>query len=80
MKLVGSGSAVKIGTYRSLDGITYTVLGIAEYAGIIDQMVVYTAGRKLLVSPAIQFAVMLAEKVKINGKLTPKFEFIDPLS
>ena len=79
MRLVGDGSTPKIGTYRSCDGTTYTVLGIAKHTETGDQLAICLFQRRLWAYPVVMLAMMFAEKVSMNGKRTPKFEFIGEL-
>lgn len=70
-------SDLKLGTYKHYKGHLYKVLGGAKHSETLEEMVVYEClyenpEGKLWVRPLQMFM----EKVEINGKLMPRFEFV----
>ena len=71
--------ALKLGKYKHYKGNLYQVLGIARHSETLEELVVYQALYKseygenaLWVRPVEMFK----GKVKVNGKLVPRFEFV----
>ena len=68
-------SLIRAGTYKHYKGDLYKVISIAKHTETGEDMVVYrsTNGeRQLWVRPLEIFK----EKVKVEGKMVPRFEFI----
>lgn len=66
---------IRGGKYRHYKGNIYKVTGIAHSADTLEEMVVFRAAegdRQLWVQPLIKFL----EKVKTEGKMVPRFEYI----
>lgn len=72
-------SKFKFGRYRhSKTGRFYRVIGVAKHSEMLEDMVVYEClydnpKSKLWVRPLKMFV----EKVVINGKKVPRFEFVE---
>ena len=69
-------AAIKMGRYRHYKGNEYIVLGIARHTETEEELVVYRQDygeRGLWVRPSTMFQ----EMVEINGKLVPRFLFVD---
>ena len=70
---------MKLGKYQhSKTGNFYRVIGIAKHSETLEKLVVYEAlyknpESKLWVRPKKMFS----EKVKINGKMVPRFKFVE---
>ena len=65
------------GRYRHYKGHDYTVLGVARHSETLEELVVYRqeyGDRGLWVRPAVIFA----ETVEIDGRLVPRFRFVEP--
>lgn len=71
-KLVGNGSILRIGPYRSHKGEICAVLGVAENPETGEQMVIYSACKKLWIYPVLEFL----EQTRVGGRHVRKFEFI----
>lgn len=72
---MGSNS-FKIGKYRHYKGKDYEVIGVATHSETLEKLVVYRAlygDCDLWVRPYEMFV----ESVEINGKIVPRFEFIE---
>ncbi|MFI4852304.1 MAG: DUF1653 domain-containing protein [Gimesia chilikensis] len=68
---------VKTGRYRHYKGNDYLVIGIARHSETEEEMVVYSADYGqfgLWVRPKEMFL----EKVEIDGRVVPRFQFIGP--
>ncbi|TAJ27863.1 MAG: DUF1653 domain-containing protein [Nitrospirae bacterium] len=68
---------VKAGRYRHYKGKDYRVLGCAKHTETEEELVVYRAlygDHGLWVRPKPMFF----EQVLVEGKLTPRFQFIGP--
>ena len=71
-------SLVKIGKYQhSKTGNFYRVVGVAKHSETLEDLVVYESlydnpKSKIWVRPVRMFL----EKIKINGKITPRFKFV----
>ena len=69
---------MKLGKYQhSKTGNFYRVIGVAKHSETLEELVVYKALYKnpesiLWVRPKKMFL----EKVKINGKMVPRFKFV----
>ena len=66
----------RAGTYRHFKGGMYKVIAIAKHTETGEEMVVYRSlddERQLWVRPLAMFK----EKVKVDGKPVPRFEFIE---
>lgn len=68
---------MKLGKYQHYKGNYYRVIGIAKHSETQEELVVYEAQydnpvSKLWVRPKKMFL----EKVKIDGKLVPRFMFV----
>jgi hypothetical protein len=70
---------MKLGKYQhSKTGNFYRVIGVAKHSETLEELVVYKAlykntESKLWVRPKKMFT----EKVKINGKMVPRFKFVE---
>ena len=67
---------LKTGDYRHFKGGVYRVYGIATHSETGERLVVYRAMYgcfALFVRPLKMFL----EKVRVRGKLVPRFQFID---
>ncbi|MEQ8855958.1 DUF1653 domain-containing protein [Gimesia sp.] len=68
---------VKTGRYRHYKGNDYLVIGVARHSETEEEMVVYSADYGqfgLWVRPKEMFL----EKVEIDGRVIPRFQFIGP--
>ena len=68
---------MKLGKYQHYKGKFYLVIGIAKHSETLEELVVYEClhpnpRSKLWVRPKKMFL----EKIKIDGKLVPRFKFI----
>jgi cyclomaltodextrinase len=66
---------LKKGIYKHYKGKRYEVLGIAKHSETLEDMAVYQAlyrGWAIWVRPLTMFK----GKVKINGKLVPRFKYV----
>jgi len=68
---------IKSGIYKHYKGKKYRVIGVAKHSETLEEMVVYEAlydnpMSKLWVRPAKMFL----EKVKVDGKEVPRFQYI----
>ena len=69
-------SEIKIGKYRHFKGGDYEVIGIAKDSETLEDMVVYRA----LYGDGgmwVRSAEMFGETVTREGKILPRFEYID---
>lgn len=72
-------SRLKLGRYRhSKTGNFYRVIGVAKHSETLEDVVVYeclyeNAKSKIWVRPLKMFV----EKVEIDGKMLPRFEFVE---
>lgn len=69
---------LKLGKYKHYKGNFYRVLGVAKHSETLEDLVVYEAlydneVSKLWVRPLKMFT----EKVELNGKKVPRFEFVE---
>lgn len=71
---------MKLGRYKHYKGNNYEVIGIARHSETLEEMVVY---RALYNSPEfgknqlwVRSKKMFLEKVIVDGKKVPRFEFI----
>jgi len=71
---------LKIGKYRHYKNKEYEVLGVAKHSETLEELVVYKALYKgdfpegqLWVRPKAMFL----ETVEIDGKMVPRFKFIE---
>jgi hypothetical protein len=70
-----AGGSIRRGLYRHYKGNLYRVVGQALHSETLEPLVVYRAlygERRLWVRPAAMFA----EKVVVDGRETPRFEYI----
>jgi hypothetical protein len=70
-------TTIKQGRYRHYKGKEYRVLGCAKHSETEEELVIYRplyGDRGLWVRPLAMFC----EKVQLNGKTVPRFEFIEP--
>ena len=69
-------SEIKIGKYRHFKGGEYEVIGLAKDSETLEDMVVYRAlygdGEMW-----VRSAEMFGETVTREGKILPRFEYID---
>ena len=66
---------LKKGIYEHYKGKRYEVLGVGKHSETLEEMVVYQAlygDKDIWVRPLKMFK----EKVKINGKLVPRFKYV----
>ncbi len=68
---------LKPGKYKHYKGNFYEVIGIARHSETLEELVVYKAlyqpeGENVWVRPLKMFT----EKVEVEGKLIPRFNFI----
>lgn len=68
---------IRLGKYKHYKGNNYEVIGVARHSETLEELVVYKAlyqeeGKNLWVRPATMFL----EEVEIDGKKTPRFEFL----
>ena len=67
---------IKLGKYRHYKGNEYEVIGIAKHSETLEELVAYRAlyggDSSLWVRPLKMFT----EEIEINGKKTPRFEYI----
>jgi hypothetical protein len=69
--------SVKTGRYRHYKGNDYLVIGVARHSETEEEMVVYSADYGkfgLWVRPKEMFE----EKVEVDGREVPRFQFIGP--
>ncbi len=72
---------IKVGIYQHYKGKYYEVIGIAKHSETLEDLVIYRAkydseefgNNALWVRPLSMFK----ETVKINGKLIPRFRFVE---
>ena len=67
---------LQLGKYKHYKGNEYEVIGVAQNSETLEKLVVYRAlygQNDLWVRPLEMFL----EKVEVNGKKIPRFEFID---
>ncbi|KKQ67450.1 MAG: hypothetical protein US86_C0001G0377 [Candidatus Daviesbacteria bacterium GW2011_GWA2_38_24] len=69
---------VKPGIYEHFKGMRYRVLGVAKHSETLEEFVVYEAlydnpEGKLWIRPKEMFL----ETVERDGKVTPRFKFLD---
>ncbi|MDE1850930.1 MAG: DUF1653 domain-containing protein [Candidatus Micrarchaeota archaeon] len=73
-------AAIKKGICEHYKGKRYRVLGVARHSETLDELVVYKAlyKSKEFGSNAIWVrpTKMFAEKVRVNGKVVPRFKFL----
>ena len=77
-KNVAENNMIKLGKYKHYKGKEYEVLGTAKHSETMEDLVVYKAlydNNELWVRPIEMFL----EEVEIDGKKTPRFEYIKPL-
>jgi len=66
---------IRAGTYKHFKGGMYKVISVAKHSETLEDMVVYRSLKEedqLWVRPLEMFS----EKVKVEGKQIPRFEFI----
>lgn len=66
---------LRLGKYKHYKGKEYEVIGVAKHSETLEKMVVYRAlygKHNLWVRPLKNFS----EKVEVNGKKIPRFEYI----
>ncbi|QDV19672.1 hypothetical protein Pan153_43380 [Gimesia panareensis] len=69
--------SVKTGRYRHYKGNDYLVIGVARHSETEEEMVVYSADYGkfgLWVRPKEMFL----EKVEVDGREVPRFQFVSP--
>ena len=67
---------MKLGVYKHYNGNVYRVVTTAKHSETLEDMVVYqdaNDAKKVWVRPRKMFQ----EKVEVNGKMVPRFKFID---
>ncbi len=69
---------IKLGKYRHYKGGLYKVLGVAKHSETLEDLVVYETlydnpRSKLWVRPLKMFV----EKVEVNGRMVPRFEYLE---
>lgn len=67
---------IKIGKYRHFKGKEYEAIGMAKHSETLEEFVVYRAlygNKELWIRPKEMFL----EKVKKQGKLVKRFEYIE---
>ncbi len=66
---------MKLGKYRHFKGKDYLVLGVAKHSETLEKLVIYKAlyGEEKIWARPLK---MFIEKVTVNGKKKPRFEFI----
>jgi hypothetical protein len=72
-------NVIQPGRYRHYKGKDYTVIGMALHSETREELVVYRqeyGDHRLWVRPKLMFV----ESVEIDGKVTPRFEYIGPLA
>ncbi len=70
-------STVKVGRYRHYKGKDYIVIGVARHSETEEDLVVYRkeyGDHGLWVRPKAMFL----EHVEVDGKSTPRFEYLGP--
>jgi hypothetical protein len=74
-------NGIKLGKYKHYKGNLYEVIGVAHHSETLEELVVY---RALYDSPEygsnalwVRPKEMFSEKVNIDGKEIPRFEFVD---
>lgn len=67
---------VKLGRYRHYKGNEYEVIGVAKHSETLEEYVVYKAlhGDEIF---WIRPKGMFLESVKVDGRIIPRFEFLD---
>ena len=66
---------VKLGKYKHYKGKEYEVIGVTKHSETLQEFVVYRAlygDEDLWIRPKEMFL----EKVKVNGKEVPRFEYL----
>lgn len=73
--------AIKLGKYRHYKGKYYEVLGVAHHSETLEPLIVY---KELYDSPEfgntalwVRPLAMFVENVEIEGKLIPRFTYIE---
>ena len=72
---------IKLGKYQHYKGKLYEVLGVARHSETLEELIVYKAlypsefGRNSL---WVRPKKMFLEKVKIDGRLVPRFKYVAP--
>ena len=70
-------SIIHIGRYRHYKGREYTVIGVARHSETEEELVVYRQeydDHGLWVRPLTMFL----ENVEVQGKATPRFQYLGP--
>lgn len=68
--------SLQIGEYEHYKGKRYRVIGVAKHSETLEELVVYKAlygDGELWVRPLAMFL----EKIEVDGKMVPRFRFID---
>lgn len=69
-------SEIKLGKYKHYKGNLYEVIGVAKHSETLEDLIVYRARHgkhELWVRPLGMFL----EKVEVNGKKVPRFEYLE---
>lgn len=67
---------IRFGKYRHYKGNEYEVIGIARHSETLEEMMVYRSvknPKEIWARPLVMFS----EKVIVNGKQIPRFEFLE---
>ena len=66
---------LQLGKYRHYKGKEYKIIGIAKHSETLEELVAYQAlyGRKQIWVRPLK---MFTEKVEVDGKKIPRFEYI----
>ena len=81
---------IKLGKYKHYKGNLYKVLGVVKHSETLEDLVLYeclyekqplqAAARLATPNKTAKFWVrplkMFSEKVSVNGKMTPRFEYL----
>ena len=68
---------VKLGIYKHYKGKNYQVVGVAKHSETLEKLVVYKALHNNKISKLwVRPKKMFLEKVKVEGKVTPRFKYL----
>lgn len=69
---------MKLGKYRHYKGKFYQVIGIAKHSETLEDYVVYKCLHNNPISTSwVRPKKMFEEKVEVNGRKIPRFEFVE---